>query len=639
MVVVVVHVMRKLLPVFVLVFACFVLFSPIQKVSALSNVTKISNSSTDVVFPQIVADNNGYLHVTWMDVVPNTIWAGYANPGIFYSRWNGDTWSTPLKISDNTGFAEIPGIAVDSSNTVHVVWDDETYAGDSLSSVVYKTRSATGTWSAIETLARPTGTLVAFFSKIAVNSSGEPNVFYTANTDGYKDSIYWTKKVSGSWSTPELVSKNASDQNIIDSQWADVRQDTAGNIHLIYWSFSQGVFYRKLSAGVWSTPFQVSTSGNIESIRLGVTPGGEVFVAWYQIFDTSINVRWTVSGVWQTATVLTNLGQRSFVGLPIMGVTTDSKERAHVGWGEKDAVDGLIDLKYRSFVSGVWGPARDVDLDNNDADSPFVYPDKWDNQHFSWAEKNPTNGRWELMYRVAEGTIQTIGASGGTITANPGGTTYAKLTIPSGALSSNTEIGLQIGPVPENVDPTQVTIPRAFTYRPHGLTFASPATTDIFYTDAEIGAADERQFKAWLWDSQTATWSAQATKNFAAQNKIQVDLTHFSLYGISTPIVKTTFIKPQAETRDANVDYEFAMVYADGSQILPIQTPEELRVTIKDSNGNTIDSHNFTDRGVQKNSNGNYEGSLILKGRKDSSYTIEVYLVGNRVGSQTFSWR
>lgn len=633
--------MKTFLYIFALVFFLFAFFP--QQARALSNITKISNSSSDVAFPQIVTDSKGYLHVVWMEVVPEQIWTG-SNPGIYYSRWNGDTWSTPLKISENTGFASSPSIAVDSTDTVHVVWDDESYAGDSLPVVVYKTRSASGIWSAIETLTRPTGTIAARFSKIAVNSSGEPNVFYTANTDGFKDSIYWTKKVSGFWSTPELVSKNASDQNIIDSQWVDVRQDTAGNIHLIYWSFGQSVFYRKYASGVWSTPFQVNTSGNMESIRLGVTPGGEVFVTWYQIFDTTINVRWTQSGVWQVPLVLTSLGQRSHWGLPIMGVTTDSKERAHVGWGEKDEGDGLIDLKYRSFASGVWGPVNDVDLNNNDADSPFVYPDKWDNQHFSWAEKNPTTGLWELMYRVAEGTIQTVPTTGGTVTANPNNVTEATLTIPNGALGATTDISLQIGPVPENVDPNQVTLPKAYTFRPNGLTFLSPATAVIQYTNAEVAGSDESLLKPWFWDSQTSAWTAQTSTNNTTANTLTVSLNHFSLYGVAAPIVNTTWHKPK-ENRIAKKDslkFSFDLIYADGTSFRQLENNNELRVVLKDSQGTVrrsikLDNEDF------KRKKENFRGEIMLEQNghslPDGKYTLEVLLTETLLSSRNIQIR
>ncbi|MEK9176358.1 MAG: hypothetical protein AAB520_02875, partial [Patescibacteria group bacterium] len=113
--------LKRLLLFLILFFSAALTFS--QDANALGNPVKISNSSNDVINPATVADSKGYLHVVWQELTPGQVWTG-VNPGIYYSRWNGDTWSTPLKISENTDFAENPAIAVDSNNTVHVVWDD-----------------------------------------------------------------------------------------------------------------------------------------------------------------------------------------------------------------------------------------------------------------------------------------------------------------------------------------------------------------------------------------------------------------------------------------------------------------------------------------------------------------------------------
>lgn len=615
------------------------------KATAIGNPVKISNSSYDTVYPQTVADSNGYLHLIWMEVTSD--WGGYANPGILYSRWNGDTWSAPLKISENTGFAEIPSIAVDTTNTVHATWDDETYGTGGLTRVAYKTRSSTGTWSSIETLPVASGTGYNWNARVAIGSSNVPNVVYSGIEEDVNGSaLYWTRKISGSWTTPELVSKDTSGNNLSTCQWSDLKGDTSGNIHLVYWCsalgpFSGGIFYSKYNGTSWSTPIAISTAYDVDYNRLAITPGGEVFVTWYQNADDTVHVRWTVGGVWQTETTLASNVAISYFGFPIMGITTDSKERAHVGWGEIDG-GNLIDVKYRSYVSGTWQTAQDVDLDNNDADSPFVYPDKWDNQHFAWTEKNPSTGQWEIYYRVAEGTIQTVGTGGGSITANPNNITYVDLTIPSGALSSSTQIGIQIGPVPENVDPTQVTIPRAFTFRPHGLVFNSPASSIVYYTDAEVAGADERQLKPWYWNSGTNSWEARDGTVNRSQNKITVSLSGFSLYGMSLPIVNINWLRPSTNEVISQGAYlfEFKMNYADGTITLPPDSPDDLRVDVVDANGSLVKQYFFESSGITKDSaNDIYKKALQFQKDEipNGNYSLKAYLAGNLVGSQNFT--
>lgn len=631
---------KKLLTFALLFFLAFLFLK--HDAFALGNPVKISISSNDVINPVTVTDSTGYLHAVWQELTPGQAWTG-VNPGIYYSRWNGDTWSEPLKISENTDFASNPSIAVDSNNTVHVVWDDSTYGqcadgnpppcqqNSGLPIIAYKTRTSAGVWSSISTLPAPAGTIASRFPKIAINSINEPNVFFTSNTNGNQDSIYWTSFTGAAWTTPQLISQNAASTNITDSQWVDVKNDNAGNIHLVYWSFGQSLFYRKLTNNVFSTPFQVNTSGNMESTRLGATPGGEVFITWYQVGNTSINVRWTQSGVWQSPIALTTIGQRSHWGYPIMGVTTDSKERAYVGWGEKDSGDGLIDLKFKAFT-GTWGAAQDVDLNNQDADTPFVYPDKWDNQHFMWAEKNPSTGLWELMYRVNEGTIQSVTTGGGTVTANPFNITEATLTVPSGALNSTTLIGIQVGPVPENIDPLQVTIPKAYTFRPDGQTFLTPVTARIFYTDAEVAGADENLLQPWVWDSQANNWIAQTvTSRNVAQNRMDISLNHFSLYGISAPRILVDWQEPKADFKGGKIDYSFDLGYADGSDFRTLTSEDKLSVVLKDSEGNM----RSTDEPKLDQKTGLWSGISIVKGKSEGTYVLEMLLNGSLMGTKS----
>lgn len=627
---------KRLLSFFIIFFLAFLFIK--QDANALGAPVKVSNSSNDVAFPQTITDSKGYLHSVWMELNPGqTVFLG-VNPGIFYSRWNGDTWSTPLKISSNTDFAANPSISVDSTDTVHVAWEDNTNGncadlnpppcqpGSSMPIVVYNTRSSSGTWAGVTTIAPPAGTLATRNARVAVNSANEPNIFFDA-TNGYTDSIYWTRFTAGAWTTPVLISLNEAGAAITDSQWVDVKNDNAGNIHLVYWSWTQSLHYRKLTNNVFSTPFKVNDSGNMESTKLGATPAGEVFITWYQVYDTSVNVRWTQGGVWQLPVALTTSAQRSHWGYPIMGVTTDSKERAHVGWGEYDTNDGLVDLKYRSFVTGTWSAAQDVDLNNNNADTPFVYPDIWDNQHFMWAEKNPSTNVWELMYRVNEGTVQTVPTTGGTITANPFNINQLTLTVPSGALAAATQIGIQVGPVPESVSPTQVTIPKAYTFRPDGQTFLTPVTARIFYTNAEVAGADEAQLKPWVWDSLTSTWTAQTvTSRSTGQNWMEVSLSHFSLYGISAPRIVVEWEKPTKEVKKDSLKYSFEMKYASGDNIILANDPQALKVILKNSEGNILQTQLLGKKGVEQHGKDKFEGKMNIKNYPSGNYTLEVLL-------------
>src|SRR5215203_2172912 len=89
-----------------------------------SNVTNITNNQKDSVYAQIVAKEN-YVYIVWEESVtekPNE-----KNYDIYFikSEDNGNTFSKPINLSNNTGFSEHPQIAV-SKKGIFIVWAENT---------------------------------------------------------------------------------------------------------------------------------------------------------------------------------------------------------------------------------------------------------------------------------------------------------------------------------------------------------------------------------------------------------------------------------------------------------------------------------------------------------------------------------
>ena len=82
----------------------------------------ISNNTGISANPQIAVSGNN-VYVTWQDTTPG-------NADIFFavSNNNGISFSTPINLSNTTGFSVNPQIAT-SGNNVYVTWDDDTTSG------------------------------------------------------------------------------------------------------------------------------------------------------------------------------------------------------------------------------------------------------------------------------------------------------------------------------------------------------------------------------------------------------------------------------------------------------------------------------------------------------------------------------
>jgi hypothetical protein len=93
-----------------------------------ANVTNITNNTLDSVYGQIAAiDNNVYL--VWQESVNDK--SKENNYDIYFkkSKDNGNTFSKPINLSNNTGFSEHPQIAI-SNNSIFIVWTDNTHSNN-----------------------------------------------------------------------------------------------------------------------------------------------------------------------------------------------------------------------------------------------------------------------------------------------------------------------------------------------------------------------------------------------------------------------------------------------------------------------------------------------------------------------------
>ena len=93
-----------------------------------SKITNITNTKHDSVYAQIAAiDNNVY--VVWQESITTN--SKETNYEIYLkkSEDQGNTFSKPINLSNNSGFSEHPQIAV-SKNGIFIIWADNTYSNN-----------------------------------------------------------------------------------------------------------------------------------------------------------------------------------------------------------------------------------------------------------------------------------------------------------------------------------------------------------------------------------------------------------------------------------------------------------------------------------------------------------------------------
>lgn len=128
-----------------------------------------------------------------------------------------------------------------------------------------------------------------------------------------------------------------------------------------------------------------------------------------------------------------------------------------------------------------------------------------------------------------------IGPSGGMVGTGAGDPVEGTLTLAPGDVSTETTITVDVYASNDVAIPPGggTYLSRAFDFGPDGLTFSSPISFTITYTDAEVDGLDETQLGVWLFDSQTQEWTpAQVISRDIAANTLTVGVPHFSLAAV-----------------------------------------------------------------------------------------------------------
>ena len=269
-----------------------------------SSITNIATESTGISNnPSIGIDNSDNIHVVWSD---NTDLSSGGEFDVFYKIWNEtkQAWSTTQVVStESTTDSFYPKVAVDTIGNVHVVWDDAT---DYLSSgvdrdIFYKYLDAsTKIWQPAEIISNES-TVFSLHPDIAIDSSDNLHVVWDDDqafdgAAGDTDIFYRVyNKDLAIWEIPEVI----SDTGTCTSALPSIDIDLDDNIHVAWEDYAAfdredtyaDIFYRFFSSNIntWSTIEIISTDSTTPSRFSSIAVGkyGSVNIAWIDYTNLS----------------------------------------------------------------------------------------------------------------------------------------------------------------------------------------------------------------------------------------------------------------------------------------------------------------------------------------------------------------
>ncbi|OGD24047.1 MAG: hypothetical protein A2Y69_05560 [Candidatus Aminicenantes bacterium RBG_13_59_9] len=340
--------------------------------------------------PALAIDSNDHIHVVWSDDSPG-------NPEIYYKKSldGGATWTAGKKISETSGASYEPAIAVDSSGNPHVAWQDNSPG----SGEIYYRKSTDGgsAWMAARRLTWTAGW--SYRPALVIDSSddlhivwedwtpGNPEIYYKRSMDG---GTTWTSGIEITW-----TAKNS---------WGPAMAvDSSDNLHVVWEDNTPSnfdIYYKKSpdAGATWMEDKRLSwNSGWSAKPAVSADSASNVHIAWqddtpgnnevYYKKSTDGGVAWTAS-----KRLTWNSGASASPA-----VAADSAGNVHIVW--QDATPGAHDIYYKkSPDSGDnWGTGQRLTWNSGDSMYPAVAADSFGNIHLVWADDTPGNA--EIYYR------------------------------------------------------------------------------------------------------------------------------------------------------------------------------------------------------------------------------------------------
>jgi hypothetical protein len=181
-----------------------------------------------------VVDSSDNVHVFWQDDTPG-------NNELFYKKSTdgGNSWSSQSRLTWNAGDSCLPSAGIDSADVIHLVWADHTPGNDE----VYYKKSTTGgaTWVGTRRLTWNSGDSKP--TAIAIDASDLLHLAWYDSTPG-NDEIYHKQSTDGggSWTSADRLTWNSG-----NSQVPKLMTNSHG-LHIVWCDASPGnneIYYKK----------------------------------------------------------------------------------------------------------------------------------------------------------------------------------------------------------------------------------------------------------------------------------------------------------------------------------------------------------------------------------------------------------
>ena len=340
--------------------------------------------------PAIAMDSSNVIHVVWYDNTPG-------NYEIYYkhSANGGTTWSVAKRLTWTSGLSSAPALAVDSGDVIHVVWQDNTPGNYE----IYYKRSEDGgtTWSASKRLTWTSQG--SHLPVIGIDSGDTIHVVWSDDTPGNAD-IYYKSSVDGgtTWSASKRLTWTSG-----KSSSPAMAIGAGDDIHIVWDDNTPeygDIYYKGSTDGgsTWSATKRITwTSDKTHSPAIAMDSSGTIHVIWEDSTPGNLEIYYKRSAdggsTWSPLQRITwTSGSSSRPAIAI-----DSSETIHVVWYDDSSSN--LDIYYKRCTDGgtTWGASQRITWTPGESHNPDVAVDSTDTIHVVWYDFTPFN--YEIYYK------------------------------------------------------------------------------------------------------------------------------------------------------------------------------------------------------------------------------------------------
>jgi hypothetical protein len=241
---------------------------------------QLTQSTADQCNPAIAIGSDNKLYVVWQDNRSRTwdIYVSISSDGV--------SWSAEKRVTDTNDNQVNPAIAVDTSNRAYIVWQDDRNVNQD----IYIAASSNG--FATETVSQITSNITDQIEPaVAVDSSNTVYVVWTDARNGSSD-IYGAASNKGPWTNVPIVNSTGnqsspaiateSEGSILHLLWVD---DRSGNQD-IYYATSNGLPSSSLSG---SSIIDDTSAANQSAPAIITNSSLKVFACWQDQRNVATN--------------------------------------------------------------------------------------------------------------------------------------------------------------------------------------------------------------------------------------------------------------------------------------------------------------------------------------------------------------